>query len=445
MVTFYKILLFLMLIITSTFSFKLSGGRPMGDSLVRYFDKEMPDLLIHKRYSSPTECDTVERIIKVTLDDKITDIFIYSEEGRVVSREGKTPQLNIESKDIVLTEMLSFEYEGDSIKSTRLDVRANGKMVPNTLEEFIYTDSLMMITTKISMIPGYPLEYAFRDIYYLKDSTMNNRHNSFSFIDLGNGHSYWHERFREVEFYNNIDSVYDKSICFSLSRVDTTWKTTNYSLSNDTSITTTVQQLDSFPQVIMERVTKTYNNDGKVTSIVSEKRKSRECPLKYYSKEIFKYFESDSMIYERSFYDTLSGLFELSTKEIHLLNPLDGKYRLILYFENREDELVLVGEDVFIYSNNTDIQFFNKMNLSTINLKKSIIPEAIILTINRSDEELHGSLFNMHGREIKSYTSETIENSEVFKINHNSLASGKYIFIFFNQGKRYSLPLLINK
>lgn len=414
----------------------------MGDSLAKYYEKDMPSLLVHRTYTTPTEFDTTEKILTITLGDKITDIFIFGKPIR--SSNDIRSQIIMDTSDLVLNGLISYSYVGDSISTTLLKMVASGVMQDYQLDEYTYTDSMSYVSTKISTIPGYPLKYAFRDVYYPLDSTHNKRHNNFTFIDLGNGHSYWHERFREIEFYDFKDSIYDKSIKFSLSKIDTTWKTIEFSKNRDTSITTITQQVDTCQKIIIERVINTYNNKGNITSIKSELRNDRESPLIYYAFEEFKYFDDDSIIYKRSLYDTTSKAFVLSKKESHLLHS-NGRYRNIFYYENIGNSLELVGEDIFTYASNiTEIEGLKKYE-HNYKIHKTIFPEEIRLSINKIIPDAFGVLYNMAGREIKTLNSDIVGNKSIFVIDPQRIASGKYIFILNTKSQLLTVPLIINK
>lgn len=367
----------------------------MGDSLSKYYEKDMPSLLVHRTYSSPTEFDTTEKMLTITLDEKITDIIIYGKPIR--SSEANRSQVIMDSSDLVLNGLISFNYNGDSIATTLLKMVASGVLQDYQLDEYTYTDSMNYISTKISTIPGYPLKYAFKDVYYPMDSTLNKRHNNFTFIDLGNGHSYWHERFREIDFYDSKESIYNKSIKFSLSKIDTTWKTVKFSKNRDTSLTTITQKVDTTSEIIIERVTKTFDSKGNVTSIKSETRDRRENPLIYYAFEEFEYFDDDSIIYKRSFFDTISGTFVLNSKESHLLHS-NGRHRNIFYYESKNNLLELVAEDIFTYASNiTEIKEIKK-SLFVNKIKKIVLPGEIKLTLNSLMPNAFGTLYNVAGK-----------------------------------------------
>lgn len=414
----------------------------MGDSLVRYFDKEMPSILVHKQYNDPTDCDTTEKIVTLKIFNNVTDIFIYSSKIRA-ARKGRTG-IQVGSDSLALTELISFNYNGNSIESALLKVLKNGIMVEDIKEEYSFLDSLKMIKTSLIKTPGSSLKLAFRDDYYQQENTKKEQHSNYSLVDLGNGLNDWHEEYREVKFYDTAKNAYNNAIKFLISTADTTWSTTEYSLDMDSSVTTITQKVGSHPQLVMERITKTFDNDNKITSIVSEIRQNKDCSLKYYSSEEFEYFDNDSIIYKRSFYDTLSNSFKFATQENHLFHS-DGRYRNILYFEQNSNDLNLVGEDIFTYASTTTEVNKLKRSLYTSSIRKVVVPGKIHLTIDNSKSNLSGMLYTISGKKVRSFSSKTVSNSELFEIKTNSLASGKYLFICLNQNTRLTIPLIIEK
>lgn len=424
--------LFFAFLTNSTSAFDLSGGRPFGDSLVRFFDKDMPYVLVHKSYKNSVDGDTTQRILSIFKDSLITDIRIYGEETRS------------DLDSLVLTQNLAFSYSSDSIKTALLSVRSNGKMVTNQKEEYYYTDSTKAVITSLSYIPGYPLEWAFKDVYYSMDSTLNLRHNNFNYIDLGNGHSFWNERFREVSFYNHNDQYYDAGIKFFISILDTTWCSYTYNTSKDSMVIEIINQKDSTIEPNKtEHIVKTFYPDGRVKCINAEILKGTSSDLSPFSQENF-YYGLDSMRYELMLYDTSNARFVLRNAENHIFSA-NGKYKKISYFDRNGESWKITGEDFFTYDDESSavIPIALKENLNHINTSRH--SNKIQLTFDGVTENQIGILFNISGRKVDQFSSTNINKKATFEIRTRNYSSGQYYFKTLISGKNITLPILINK
>lgn len=415
-----------LLLVSVALAFELGGGRPFKETPTRLFRCEMPTLLVHVTYSDAALFDTTERIQTFYENDLMTDIFYYR----------KTATIDTLSDWMHVT----FNYEGDTIHSALLEVSSSGKMVSNTKEEFAFTDSFSSVITSVCLIPGYPLEKAFKDIYYPQDSTQHIRRSRMSYVDQGLGYSYWHEVYREIDFYNNSANRYDTTVKFFMTLIDTTWTTTHFSEDLDSSITTVINHNDSIAPAIFEKVYKTYDDSGRVTSILCSLTTTSLEPLAPYSREFY-YYGANRYRYERQLFDTLRGNFFNSLSEEHLKDS-KGRDTLIAYFDF-DNGWQHRADDFLIYADYT-------IPIKNEHIKSSHRNIQVFESGRKAKYFIHGpstfkvaTLFTLSGRAVKSLQLYPKPNGVSIVLDKAEVSSGRYILKISGNHEHVTLPILI--
>lgn len=440
MKTFYKYFTCLTLLTLQIYSFELSGGRPIGDNILNFNDKNMPFRLLHLKYDEAMNADTTEKILALSHTGQISDVYVYKKYKE--NSDGEIIVLDT----LTLLNLIHFEYIGNKPKSAVGKIMHWGQWIPEIQKEYNYCDSTVEITFSSSNFPGDVLNFNYKDIYISSNTTSNKVHNHYEYIDLGNKQSnFWSEKYNAIEVYDELEQQFYCSIKNYIESSDTVWTNIEYSASNDTTITTVTQKTAYESPIVLERVIKTYNTNGTISSIESEIRQDSNNSLNKYSLETFTYF-SDSMRYECSFYDTTSSSFKLRNVESHVFQ-LDGRYNWIYYYEVIDSRMQLKAEDLFTYSSNpTDLKLISNEKINNrINIKKSVGVTSISLTVDSQKSHLKATLFNIAGRKIGDVLSETYEGNQVFNIDINDFASGRYFFMIKYEQSKITIPIVIQK
>lgn len=410
-------------------AFDLSGGRPMGDSIIRYFDKELPDILIHRSFNN-SEIDTTEKIITLYNGTQISDIFIYRNSPLFSSDSVGN------SNSIYLSGWIMYGYSGGKISSALLKIENNGALKDYEKETYTFTDTSKTIIKSSASSSGNLLELTSKDHFYTISNNKDIFHTNYSYCT----NTGWNGKYKEVNYYSSQTGKYDNSVHWSVlsTESDTTWKSVQYSAYLDTSVAIVQQKIGSNNPDTLEKIIKSYDKNGNIKSIDAKLKISSN--LIPYSIETFDYF-NDSTVYLRSMFDTLTGSYVNSQKEVHEF--YNQKPRSIRYYGWDNNTWVLKTEDLFTYSSNSTEISQLKKRLSLGNYKLSQMPGKFIVKCKHFHSNLSGDLYNLSGRKVKSYVSRQVDDGIIFDIKTDNLSKGKYIFVYKNFGSNITIPILI--
>lgn len=424
------LLLAVIVFISNLFSFDLSGGRPMGDSLIRYFDKDLPDILVHRSVNN-SRVDTTEKIITLFNGTQISDIFIYRD--RPLFSSDNSNNLN----SIYLAGWLMFVYLEDNISSALLKIDENGSLTDYQKEVYSFSDSSKTII-KSSVVSSSALEQTSKDHFYTISNNKDIYHTNYYYCtNVG-----WSEKYKEVKYFNSQSGKYDNIVHWSVlsSELDTTWTTVQYSANMDTSVTIVLHKVGFNNPDTLEKIIRIFDNYGNVKSINAKIKVSNS--LAPYCFETFEYF-NDSTVYLRSMYDTLTSSYINSQKEVHEFN--NQKYRYIRYYGWNNSNWILNSEDIFTYaSNSTEISQLKK-RLSQRNYKLIQMPGKFIVKCENFHSNISGDLYNLSGRKVKSLMSKLVDTGVVFNMRTDDLSAGKYLFVYKSFGSKVTIPILISR
>ena len=418
---YFKFLILLLLFYVVSSEAESFPGRPMGDTLIRYFDDELPSVIYHLEYLNDSTFDTTEEIVPIFKDSLVTNIIKYTK------RFGDSL--------LIKSQQAYFSYdESARVLTASLDAVASGKMTHNSQEIYSYQDTCMTIVTKVSLIPGYPLQNFYKNIYYDTDTFGISGTRTSIYLNRKKSRGSWLENRRLLNFTNTTTNLLDSIWDFSLFSIDTARTLYSRSSQGDTSVAITTKYINDTTVKITNIDTTIFNEAKKPIYKYRLKYDAEKGEVIPYSREYFEYF-TDSITYIKALFDTAKSEFVYTEKESHLNNKVNKRVRINYYsFDTVSSIWAIAAKDTFVYSETAVIpvtKFANTINeIKVISNNNQITFKLPI----KNSHNIKFTIFNIMGKKIYS----TESDKTLIKIDKSLFSSGMF-FVRFKGGDYYKI------